>query len=271
MEAPKAQEGPAPVTAAVPEQSPWHSKPAWKLPGWAEPVVCPFPFRLSSDGPHPRRLAGDRVAGTSWLMKVCPGQFVVVILFGAMYFTRRRGFGVFDRRKKSRDSQVERGGYRSPAEDEADIDSTYNSADSLLRYSEGDDAGGGGRHPDKQRSCCGVVLHTPNTSRFRRNAHSRVLQKFPFLIEMFYWVINYAFYRMTAVLSQRLFAETGIWEASQRHGIQVLEAEQSAPVLHWFFPVREQAIQRWFMDGHQDLLTVLNRCYALIHIPGTVG
>lgn len=30
-------------------------------------------------------------------------------------------------------------------------------------------------------------------------------------------------------------------------------------------------MQRWFTHGHQTFLTVLNRSYALIHIPGTVG
>ena len=88
---------------------------------------------------------------------------------------------------------------------------------------------------------------------------------------MFYWVINYAFYRMTAVVSQRIFAKTGIWEVSQSHGIQVLEIEQFAPLVHWLFPIRERNVQQWFMNGHQDALTVLNRVYALIHIPGTVG
>ena len=76
---------------------------------------------------------------------------------------------------------------------------------------------------------------------------------------------------MTAITSQRLFAKTGIWEVSQDHGIQVLEIEQFAPMIRWLFPIRERNVQQWFMNGHQDALTVLNRVYALIHIPGTVG
>jgi hypothetical protein len=116
--------------------------------------------------------------------------------------------------------------------------------------------------------CC--VVTTPNTSRFRNNVHSRVLQRFPFLIEMFYWIINYAFYRMTSVASAKLFAGRGIWDVAQEHGIAVLEAEEYG-VLRFLFPVRERDVQQWFMHGHQDALTVLNKCYALIHIPGTVG
>jgi hypothetical protein len=50
----------------------------------------------------------------------------------------------------------------------------------------------------------------------------------------------------------------------------VLEAEEYG-VLKFLFPIRERDVQQWFMQGHQDALTVLNKCYALIHIPGTVG
>lgn len=123
--------------------------------------------------------------------------------------------------------------------------------------------------PKVRRLCCWKVA-TPNTSRFRNHIHSRILQRFPFLIEMFYWIINYAFYRMTSVLSSKLFAGRGIWDVSQEHGISILEAEEHG-MLSFLFPVREVDVQQWFMHGHQDALTVLNKCYALIHIPGTVG
>jgi len=87
---------------------------------------------------------------------------------------------------------------------------------------------------------------------------------------MFYWIINYSFYRLTSVLSQKVFAESGIWQVAERHGVSVLQAEEFG----WFsllFPIHEKDVQGWFMNGHQDALTVLNRIYALIHIPGTVG
>jgi hypothetical protein len=41
--------------------------------------------------------------------------------------------------------------------------------------------------------------------------------------------------------------------------------------LYFLWPIRELEVQQWFMHGHQTFLTVLNRSYALIHIPGTVG
>lgn len=183
-----------------------------------------------------------------------------------MYFTRRRDITVFDHRKSRQISFLDDGGN---FDHQSDFDS-YDSTDNLLLEPE-DDFPKSAKFSSKRRNCWCCIVHTPNTSRFRGSWHSRVLQKFPFLIEMFYWVINYIFYRMTAVLSQRLFAKTGIWDVAQRHGIQVLEIQEFAPIIRWMFPVREKDVQQWFMDGHQDLLTVLNRVYALIHIPGTVG
>lgn len=187
---------------------------------------------------------------------------VATILFGAMALTRRRNYRIFDRSSDDRASV----GY-------LDADS-QGSSDALLSYPSDDDSDltdvNTTKYPPKIRKWCCTKVAMPNTSRFKNNIHSRILQRFPFLIEMFYWVINYAFYRMTAVLSAKLFAGRGIWDASQEHGIAVLEAEHNG-MLSFLFPVREQSVQQWFMHGHQDALTVLNKCYALIHIPGTVG
>ncbi|KAF2271462.1 uncharacterized protein EI97DRAFT_387837 [Westerdykella ornata] len=203
----------------------WNSEPAWKLPGWAEPVI------------------------------------VACILFGAMFMTRRRNFRIL--RKRS-----------SPSNGLGSLDSD-GSSEALLPlkpYSEDedDDIVTTRKHPPKKRSCCCFTIHTPNTARFRDNIHSRILQRFPFLVEMLYWIVNYAFYRFTAVASQHIFAETGIWNVAQAHGLSVLETEHNT-VLHFLLPVRERSVQQWFMHGHQGLLTVLNKAYALIHIPGTVG
>lgn len=177
-----------------------------------------------------------------------------------MYLTRRRNYRVFGA-CTSHDGYLDR------------LDS-HGSSDRLLEYnSDGDseyDLVSTGKYPPKIRKWCCCRLAMPNTSRFRDNIHSRVLQRFPFLIEMFYWVINYAFYRMTSVTSQRLFAKTGIWNVAQAHGIAVLEVEEYS-ALSFLFPIREVKVQQWFMHGHQDALSMLNRAYALIHIPGTVG
>ncbi|TKA71764.1 hypothetical protein B0A49_02630 [Cryomyces minteri] len=185
----------------------WDSKPAWKLPGWAEPLM------------------------------------VSAILFGAMFTTRRRGYRILPSHPGQR---------RSHLDIEPD---SARSSDELLACdpeTEADCSLATAKQLPKQRSCRGLVVYTPNTYRFKDNLHSRLLQRFPFLVEMFYWIITYAFYRMTRIASQQVFAKTGIWEVAQAHGVSVLEAEEFS-WLGFLFPIRERDI------------------YALMHIPGTVG
>jgi len=158
--------------------------------------------------------------------------------------------------------------------DDPDLESVR-SSDELLYYDPAneDDV----QHPDasterpsKKRTVCGLVLYTPNTSGFANHFHSRVLQKYPFLIEMFYWIITYLFYRSTKIVAQALFSAEGIWAVAQVNALRILEFEQVGP-MSFLFPFKENEVQHWFMDGHQTGLTFLNRAYALIHIPGTVG
>jgi len=179
-----------------------------------------------------------------------------------MWFTRRRDLTITRPRSNRYTSYL-------------DNTDSARSSDELLRYDSLDEDE---KQPEyaataylsKHRKILGFTFDTPNSSRFKNNIHSRILQRFPFLIEMFYWIINYSFYRLTSVLSQKVFAESGIWQVAERHGVSVLQAEEFG----WFsllFPIHEKDVQGWFMNGHQDALTVLNRIYALIHIPGTVG
>ena len=178
-----------------------------------------------------------------------------------MFLTRRRNYQIFGKRKS--------GYYDS----HLDTDSA-DSSDDLLWYDPDDDDDSqdpqfASKHFPKRRKCFGLAMYTPNTSRFSDNIHSRFLQKFPFLIEMFYWIITYLFYRMTKVASQAIFDKT-IIDVAEAHGLSVLEFEQFGWA-SFLFPYTEHDVQHWFMDGHQTALTILNRAYALIHIPGTVG
>ncbi|MCJ1451160.1 hypothetical protein MMC28_001495 [Mycoblastus sanguinarius] len=74
---------------------------------------------------------------------------------------------------------------------------------------------------------------------------------------------------MTKIISQKIFSRS-IIDVSQAHGLQILEFEQFGWA-SFLFPWKEHDVQQWFMHGHQDALTALNRAYSLIHIPGTVG
>lgn len=212
------------------EEPKWNSEPAWRLPSWGEPVI------------------------------------VASILIGSMILTRRRGYRILGRKGNGYGLlDGDSGSGRSSDE----INRDY-----LLASSDTDDSSLDGvstvKDRSKQRRCCCVTLSTPNTSRFADHYHSRFLQRFPYLIEMFYWIITYGFYRCTKVLSQKVFSNTAIWDVAQEHGLAILEFEEFS-WMSFLWPVPEREVQQWFMHGHQTFLTVLNRSYALIHIPGTVG
>lgn len=185
---------------------------------------------------------------------------VAGILVASMILTRRRGYRIFDKNRKKRYGLLNTEPWLEPSEDIgfSDTDSCYGEDISTTR------------HLLKKRRCCFATFHVPDTSRFAENYHSRILQRFPFLIEMFYWIITYAFYRCTSILSESIFSKTEIWDVAQDHGLSILEFEQFSS-LSFLWPISELEVQQWFMDKHQMLLTVLNRSYALVHIPGSVG
>ncbi|KAF8419553.1 PAP2 superfamily-domain-containing protein [Tirmania nivea] len=212
----------------------WNSKPAWKLPGWGEPVM------------------------------------VATILFLSCYLTRRRSASICSPRKELYQP------LRSTSPGFVDSPDSEESTPAISRIQTPlplPTTTSNGSHylPTRRMLFWGLWrVNTPNTTRFRGTWLSRVLNKFPFLIEMLYWIVTYALYQTSRILSQRYFAD-GIWERAQANGEWILWVEHSPESpLYYFFPVTELSIQRWFMSGTWGL-TLLNRCYALIHIPGTVG
>lgn len=182
----------------------------------------------------------------------------------AMFFTRRKDYSVF----KSRISY-------QPIPDEESPRSSDEYGEELAHYRHSD------QFPPKYRSL-GPCLRftTPNSSRFAHNFHSRILQKFPFLMEMFYWGVSFGAYRYTKVLAQAAYGgQKGMWDSAQQHGLSILNFEallwggdRQAPE-KWL----EWRIQRWFLHGAESgdcrawILSFLNRGYALVHLPGTVS
>lgn len=137
-------------------------------------------------------------------------------------------------------------------------------------------------HQPKTRRVFGTwTVRTPNSSRFARHPHSRLLQKFPFLVEMFYWALQFFFYRFTAFMAAVYYGgNKQMWDIAQTHALSILEGEtymfgrgDVTGTQRW----TEWNIQQWFLTGAKAgdfrglFLTILNRSYALIHIPGTVG
>lgn len=210
---------------------------------------------------------GGWQATHSWKMPEWVEPIIIIlILFPSMYLTRRRNYTVL---RKDRNHT-----YKLLEDVDAASPSPRSSNDfELLPRPE--------LHPVKTRSLCGLArIHTPNSSRFARNVHSRILQKFPFLVEMFYWAIALALYRATGAICQVIYGgHREMWDSAADHGLALLDAEAYFWGAGYQGPERwlEWRIQRWFLHGSELgdwrvwFLTVLNRGYALIHIPGTVG
>lgn len=122
----------------------------------------------------------------------------------------------------------------------------------------------------QRQTILGISL---DTSRFAEHLHSRMLQKYPFLIEMFYWALNYVFYIMTKKISSHMYLLQGsheVTELAQKHALDILSFEHDS-IFRCFFPFTEVGAQKYFLENHQSILTAFNQLYSLVHIPGTVA
>ena len=189
-------------------------------------------------------------------------QIIVGIMIASCYVNRRRSYSVI--------SSLKQGllGYTDlePRDEDNLLSDIYDERErpSLLSPPSTSTT-----HPWKKRTCPGIVLYTPNSSRYANYWHSRFIQKFPFLVEMFYWAINLAFYVSIKSLSELVFATEGVWKIAEDHGAGVLALEHDSPV-SFLFPLQEVEVQHFFRNQHPTMLTILNRSYSLIHIPMTV-
>lgn len=190
---------------------------------------------------------------------------IVGIMVLACYVNRRRDYSIVPRTKSD---QGLLGNTELESLDREDLsDGSYDGRDSPHTFS--GNLLAQPTHAPKKRTCCGAVVHTPNTSRYANHWHSRFIQKFPFLVEMFYWAVNLLFYVGVKAFSELIFATDGVWQTAQNHGIAVLYLEHGS-MFSFLFPIEEITVQSFFREGHQTLLTILNRAYSLIHIPVTV-
>lgn len=103
---------------------------------------------------------------------------------------------------------------------------------------------------------------TPNTAVFKDRLLSRVLRKFPFLVEAWYWALIYWVYQIGRALTALTIVE-GTVGVARTHALEVIAWEQK---LHIFWEV---PFQRWFL-ARPAVLHWINRVYSFIHIPGTI-
>ncbi|KAL1797883.1 hypothetical protein ACET3X_004489 [Alternaria dauci] len=176
---------------------------------------------------------------------------VVTLLFGGTWVNRNPEYRLFGRRRVYQNSP------RSSSPDSGR--SSPSSSVSLLANVD---------EEPKWRKREVVILGmkkdvmSPNTRRFKDYFLSRLLQKFPFLVEAWYWALIYWVYQLGRAFSAVTMVE-GTVNVARRHALQLIHLEQK---LHIFF---ELDVQAWFLK-HPFLLHWTNRTYSFIHIPGTI-
>ncbi|KAH7008502.1 PAP2 superfamily-domain-containing protein [Ilyonectria destructans] len=107
------------------------------------------------------------------------------------------------------------------------------------------------------------IVTTPNTLVFKDRLVSRILQKFPFLVEAWYWFQIYWVYQVGRAITALTLVE-GTVNVARRHALQLIHIEQNL-LIFWEVP-----FQQWFL-GHPTILHWINRLYSFIHIPGTIS
>ncbi|KAJ9637804.1 hypothetical protein H2199_007298 [Coniosporium tulheliwenetii] len=193
---------------------------------------------------------------------------VISLLFGGTWINRNSAYGVFPQHRSRREhtphersdslGSVE-SGLSSPGDEDSLLGDSYlgASSPSLLVAQEPK-----WRKREIRLSGFRKVVNTPNTKIFQDRLLSRLLQRFPFLVEAWYWALIYWVYQLGRAFTAVTLVK-GTVEVARQHALQLIHLEQSLHLFH------ELPIQRFFL-AHPTLLTWINRIYSYIHIPGTI-
>ncbi|KAK5213720.1 hypothetical protein LTR47_000760 [Exophiala xenobiotica] len=107
------------------------------------------------------------------------------------------------------------------------------------------------------------VIETPNTAVFRNRLLSRLLHKFPFLVEAWYWALIYWVYQLGRAFTAVTLVQ-GTVHVARRHALELIRWEKR---LHIFWEI---PIQQFFMS-YPRLMMYINWLYSFVHIPGTIA
>ncbi|CAG8079964.1 unnamed protein product [Penicillium olsonii] len=117
----------------------------------------------------------------------------------------------------------------------------------------------------RQVSLLGVnwEVTSPNTAVFQDRLLSRVLRKFPFLVECWYWALVYWTYQLGRAFTAVTLKDDTV-DIARRHALQLINVEIKLGVF-W-----EILIQKSFLR-HATRMVWINWIYSFIHIPGTIA
>ncbi|PYI25951.1 hypothetical protein BP00DRAFT_430780 [Aspergillus indologenus CBS 114.80] len=104
---------------------------------------------------------------------------------------------------------------------------------------------------------------SPDTTVFHDRLLSRLLRKFPFLVECWYWALVYWTYQLGRAFTAVTLKDDTV-DVARKHALRLIQIEEALG-LFW-----EVSIQKYFLR-HPTLMTWTNWIYSFIHIPGTIA
>ncbi|OAP65772.1 hypothetical protein AYL99_01744 [Fonsecaea erecta] len=107
-----------------------------------------------------------------------------------------------------------------------------------------------------------TTVQTPDTAVFRNRMSSKVLLRFPFLIEIVYWALIYGVYQFGRGQLAIRFVDQTV-DIACHHALAVIKLEQQ---LHIFW---ELPIQKFFLQ-YPQAMWLINRVYSFVHLPATI-
>ncbi|KAJ5722052.1 hypothetical protein N7488_000087 [Penicillium malachiteum] len=107
--------------------------------------------------------------------------------------------------------------------------------------------------PEDQEAGIHVESRSARNSRY---IHSRILARFPFLVEILYWLLTYWIYQGCRAISARVIAgNMPVFQLAQDHALQILSLEH-----HLFLDI-ELSTQRFILDRFPWLMNILAKIY----------
>ncbi len=209
---------------------------------------------------------------------------VVVLLFGGVYVNRNTAYKLRAPHGRRWNKRVTDEAWEFDSDDSASPVSRNDSAERGLvspRVTQ--------EEPRWRRREVGIgnvrlQVASPNTRVFRDYYLSRLLVKFPFLVEVWYWALIYwvrpgfsgsrgsqleltknghdQVYQLGRAFTALTLVE-GTVNVARHHALQLVHLEERLQIF-W-----EPAIQRAFLE-HDVAMRWINRIYSFIHIPGAI-
>ncbi|KAI9669854.1 MAG: hypothetical protein M1817_004595 [Caeruleum heppii] len=103
---------------------------------------------------------------------------------------------------------------------------------------------------------------TPDTRRYRGSIMSRLIGRYPFLIEAWYWFLIYWVYQIARAVTAVL-VDQEVVHVARVHAFQIIAIEQRLRLFH------EPQVQRIFLQ-HPAIVEMINATYSYVHIPATI-